>query len=329
VKSDHSNLWDIVVVGGASYDYYAQCNELPTAEGTQQASFYISYPSGKGVNQAVASARLGAKTAYIGKIGQDLQGDLILAELQNAGVNTDFVFRDSSENTGTNLIVADHKDSRQTVCFLGANEKLTKKEVLSSAAVLQSTKYLLVQLEIPKESAIASIQVAATSNAQIIFNPAPPIYEFSPEFFQFIDIIRLNSREAERLTGFSVLDRSSARLAAEKLLWGGVSTVIIQAGKEGSLLLWGEYEFWLPRLLVRSVDTSGAGDAFIAALAVSLVDGKSLTDSAIFANAAAALETTRLGAHPSLLSRAEVFAFLESVEPKKKQKPSSILKLVS
>lgn len=329
VESNCSIHWDVVVVGGANFDYFAQCKELPISGETKRSGLFLSYPSGRGVNQAIAAAKFGARTAYIGKIGKDSRGDLILTELQRSGVNTDFVFRDSNENTGTNLIVADQKGAKQTVSTLGANDKLTKREVLMSAPLLQSTKFLLLQGDVPKEAILASIQLASASDAQVFFTPAPSIQTMAQEFFSLIDIVRMNQREAEALTDVPVFDRNSARIAAEKILWRGVNAVIIQAGNEGNLMLWGEYELWLPKLIVRTVDQSGAGDTFSAAFATSLAEGKSLTEAAIFANAAAALETTHFGADTSHLSKSDVFALLYSSVSKKKQKWSALLKLVS
>ncbi|MEO5970601.1 MAG: ribokinase [Bdellovibrionia bacterium] len=304
---------DIVVIGGTNIDYMVHGPNLPCPGETVQEGIFCEGFGGKGANQAIASARLGSQVAFISKVGADSRGDAALENLRREGIDTTYVFRDDSAPTGVALISVNKKGEKQISWAPGANHKLRLSEILSAREIIHRAKVVLIQLELPLETVTAAIEIAAESNAKIILDPAPPTY-ISSKLLRLIDVVKPNRHEAEYLTGLSVYDRSTARLAGEKLLFMGVKAAIIQAGNEGNLLLSNQHEVWFPRIQVNSVDATGAGDAFAGALSFALAKGYSLDDAAQFGDAAATLKTTVIGAQAGLPSYDAMLSFLKSNE---------------
>jgi ribokinase len=302
--------WDIVVVGGAYTDFAVRGTRLPKPGETIQGKDFLIAPGSKGSNQAVAAARLGAHVALIAKVGKDDRGDDIIEKLNAEGVDSQFVFRDAQTPTGISLIQVDEHGQKQMMISSSASQQLTKDEVEQAAETIRSAKILMTQLEIPFEAAQQAIHIAHEAGVRVLLDPSPPI-KLPDELFQKVDVIKPDTKEAESITGIHVQDQATAKQAAEKLLQKGVKIVAVQAGDTGDLLVWQAGECWLPRIPVHSIDATGAGDAFAAALAVALVEGKSLQEAGLFANATAALATTKLGGRPSLPRRNEVLDLLE------------------
>jgi ribokinase len=296
---------DVVVVGGANMDYLVRAPRLPRPGETVGGDLFQEAPGGKGMNQAVAAARLGARTALVARLGADDRAAAILERLRAEGVDDRFVGRDPALPTGTALIAVDARGEKQIVFAPGANGQLSPEAVEAAAPLLSATAVLLLQLEIPLASVVAAARLARQAGARVVLDPAPPT-SLPEALFPLLDVIRPNSSEAEALTGVPVRDRESAREAAARLLARGVGAVAVQAGGDGNLLVWPEGERWLPRIPVEAVDATGAGDAFAAAFAVSLARGCTLAEAGAFASAAAALATTKVGAQAGLPRRDEV-----------------------
>lgn len=303
--------WDIVVVGGAYTDYVARGKRLPAKGEDVQGDVFRELPGGKGFNQAVAAARLGARVAFVGCVGSDARGDAIAATLAKEGINSWNLLRTADAPTGAALLQVDRDAQTQIMVALGANACLTAQDVATAARALTSTKILLVQLEVPLGAVEAAVLLAAETGVRLVLDPAPPV-QLPRELLKLVDVIKPNAAEAEVLTGIAVHDRNSAQRAADELLGRGVRAVTIQAGKEGNLLAWREGACFFPWLQIKRVDTTGAGDAFAASLGVLLAEGRPLQEAARFANAAAAKATTVLGAYPSMPSRTDVEALLAS-----------------
>ncbi|MEZ4736998.1 MAG: ribokinase [Caldilineaceae bacterium] len=294
--------WDVVVVGGVNYDYLVRGATLPEPGDTVQGQEFQEAPGGKGANQAVAAARLGAKVALVARIGQDARGDRILDRLTEEGVDTTYVLRDDAAQTGVALVHVTEAGEKQILVAPGANTKLTPADVAQAGPAIQAAHVLLTQLEVPLASVEMAIRQAHTAGVRIILDPAPP-QELPADWLPMLDLVKPNAGEAESLTGVQVQGRDSARDAAYHLLEWGVKAVAIQGGARGNLLVWQEDEQWLPQIEVASVDATGAGDALAAALAVALAEGRPMTEAGPFANAAAALTTTKLGAQAALPRR--------------------------
>jgi ribokinase len=309
VTTERSGGYDVVVVGGANMDYLARGPELPKPGGTVQGDEFQEAPGGKGANQAVAAARLGARVAFVGRVGGDARGDAVVERIVAEGVDTRFVIRDAGAPTGVAVIQVDRRGEKQILTAPGANRRLGVGDVEAAAAVIRATRVLLAQLEPPLDTVMEAARLARDVGARVVLDPAPPT-ELPDELLRSVDVIRPNAGEAEVLTKVRVRDRASARKAAGALIARGVAVAVVQAGPEGNLMMWRDGECWLPLIPVESVDATGAGDAFAAALAVALAEGRALPEAGRIASAAAALTTMKLGAQAALPRRDEVLALL-------------------
>jgi ribokinase len=312
-----AQAWDIVVIGGAYMDYRVQGPHLPVPGETVVGDEGMIMPGGKGANQAVAAVRLGAEhVAMVARVSTDRQGDEIVTSFQEENVDTRFLVRDSQQPSGISLIQVEKSGEKQMMFSRGASQHLTQADVTAAEEALRQAKVLLIQLEIPMRPLLAAARIAHEAGAAIIFDPAPPL-DTPAELLPLVTIIKPDSVEAQKLTGQQVEKRETARQAAQMLLRRGVQVVAIQAGDEGDLLVWREREVWLPRLPVKSIDATGAGDTFAAALAVALVEDRPLEEAGHFASAAAALATTKAGARSSLPRRSEVEQLLARLAAKR------------
>lgn len=297
--------WDVVVVGGANTDYLVRGDKLPQPGETVDGEEFLSAGGGKGANQAVAAARLGARVAFIACLGDDERGDELEKLLRAEGVNTKHVHRDRKAPTGVALVMVDKSGEKQISCAPGANHKLSPSRIRAAASLIKQAKVLLTQFEVPMPTVLAAAKIAHAAGVRIVLDPAPPA-KARAALLKLVDIIRPNSNEAKALTGFEVKDVKSARRAAQRLFKYGIQAAAIQAGNVGDLIVWGGGERLVPRLKVKTVDATGAGDAFAAGFAVALAEGRAYAAASAFANAAAALATTKFGAMPAMPRRGEV-----------------------
>jgi ribokinase len=305
-----SARFDIVVVGGINSDYLIRGAKLPQPGETVDGEQFFHGPGGKGANQAVAAARLGARAALVARIGRDDRGNEMLAGLKREGVDTRFVVRDAKESTGAAVIMVDAQAEKQILSAPGANRRLTVRDVQRALSQAMA-RVVLMQFEVPLATVTATARLARKLGAQVLLDPAPPVELPSDALLRFVDVIRPNSSEAEALTGIQVSNQASARRAAAKLIQRGVRAVAMQAGDDGNLLVWHGGTQLLPKLPVKSVDATGAGDAFIAALAVGIAEGRAFIEAGWMANGAAALATTKLGAQTALPRRKELSKLLK------------------
>jgi ribokinase len=303
--------YDVVVVGKANLDYLVRGPRLPRPGQSRSGDLFQEAPGGKGANQAVGAARLGARAALVARIGNDVRGDAVVEALITEGVAVDFVLRDPSAFTGVALCQVGGDGEKQILSAAGANSRLSADDVRGAADALRSARVVLLQLGVPLPAVTEAIRIGRSGGARIVLDPGPPT-PLPDELLAQIDVIRPNCSEARALTGVEVTDRDSARAAASALLRRGAGAVAVQAGELGDLLAWRDEELWLPRFEVARLDATGAGDAFASALAVALSDGRPLAEAGPFASAAAALATTVLGAQASLPQRSAVLALLEA-----------------
>ncbi len=309
--------WDIVIVGGAYTDYVVRGQRLPTPGETVLGQELLILPGSKASNQAVAAARLGAHVTLVTQVGADARGDEIITGLRKEGVDTRYIRRDSSTPTGISLIQVDEHGHKQMMVAPGACHHLPAEAVMEAKGAIKATKILLTQLEVPLETVMTAVRLGCDAGKQVIFDPAPA-QPVPNQLLCMVDIIKPDAKEAQALTGITVNDRNTARKAALELLKHGIKVVAIQAGTQGDLLIWHGGECWLPRIPVKSVDTTGAGDAFIAALSVALAEDRPLNEAGFFASATAALTTTMLGARPALPRRDDVMALLVQLQHMKR-----------
>ena len=302
-------MYDVVVVGKANIDYLVRGPRLPTPGQSLGGDAFQEAAGGKGANQAVGAARLGARVALVARIGKDARGDAVLAALHDEGVDTGYITRDAEAPTGVALCQVGASGEKQILSASGANAKLTASCVRDAAPAFADAKVLLCQLGAPLDAVREAIRLAKGARALVVLDPGPPA-PVSDDLIGQLDVIRPNASEARMLTGVAVGDRTSAREAALQLLRRGAKAAAVQAGEDGDVLLWGDGELWLPRVQVKRLDATGAGDAFASALAVCLAEGQPFEEAGRFASAAAALSTTILGAQASLPRRPAVLELL-------------------
>jgi ribokinase len=312
---------DVVVVGGVNTDYVIRGERLPQPGETLQGEIFQEGPGGKGANQAVAVARLGCRVELIARLGKDERAEVLLKQLSAEAVDVSRVHRDRDAPTGVALIMVDRSGEKQILTALGANRRLTEADIHSVKDRIQSAKVLLTQLEVPISVVSLGLRLARAAGVKTVLDPAPAI-PLSQDILQLVDVIRPNASEAETLTKIPVRDRDSAAAAARRLLSRGVGAVVVQARDAGNLLLTADEERFLPKFSVESVDATGAGDAFVAALATGLAEGRPLSEAATMGSAAAALATTRLGAQAGLPRRTELLRFVSESVPQHDEAPS-------
>jgi ribokinase len=272
-------------------------------------SFHIGY-GGKGANQAVMAAKLGAQVSMVNKVGRDVFGEGTLKNYREQGIDTTHVLFDESRFSGVAPIFVDNNAQNFIVIVPGANSGLLPADVHKAEQVILGADILICQLEIPIETTLEAFRVAKSGNVCTILNPAPaaPIPD---ELLQLSDICAPNETETELLTGLPVDTLSQAETAARKLLARGTKTVILTLGERGSLLVDEHTVENIPAVKVDAVDPTGAGDAFIGSLAVYLGEGLPIRDAIRRANAVAALSVTRIGTQISFPGRAEADDFLK------------------
>ncbi len=301
---------DVLVVGGANWDYLVRAERLPAAGETLEGDAFQEAPGGKGANQSVAAARLGARAAFVGRVGAERHGDELVERLRREGVDVSHVVRDPGAETGVALIHVDSHGRKSILVHPGANQRMTIEDVRAAAGTIERAAVVLAQLEVPLRCVEEAFRIARRAGARVLLDPAPA-RRLPERLLRLVDLVRPNASEAEVITGVAVRDRRSAAAAAQVLIQRGVRGVAMEAGDEGNLVLTSDEEVWLERIPVQSVDATGAGDAFVAALAVAFAERLPVAQAARLANAASAFATTRLGAQAGLPTRAELRELLE------------------
>jgi ribokinase len=303
----------VVVVGSLNMDLVVQMPSIPKPGETLLGGRFETFPGGKGANQAVAAARLGAQVTLIGRVGDDAFGKQLIETARREGINVNYICVDHTEATGVALITVDAQGQNSISVASGANFTLTAQQVKNAFDQLDSVDLLVMPLETPLETIEIAAQLAKRQNAQIILNPAPA-RELSSDLLELVDIIIPNEHETAFMTGIDIQDEEDEYKAAATLLTSGVGCVVLTLGSQGAVVLEGtpgypEYHR-IQSFDVEAVDTTAAGDAFVGALATGMGEGMALLDAAWFANAAAGISVTRPGAQPSLPTRQEVEDFL-------------------
>lgn len=295
----------ILVIGSSNTDMILQLDRLPRRGETILGGEFVTAAGGKGANQAVAAARAGGQVTFIARVGQDMFGDQALAGFRRDGIDVRHVVRDRQAPSGVALIFV-AKDGENCIAVAGgANGRLSPADVRQAKPAFAGASAVVMQLETPLETVQAAAELAAQAGVPVILNPAPA-QPLPAKLLELVSILTPNETEAELLTGVKVTDDTSAAQAAEKLMKRGVRTVIVTLGARGAFVASAEVRQRVPGFKVKPVDTVAAGDVFNGALAVALGEGRPLLDAVRFANAAAAIAVTRLGAQPSAPKRREI-----------------------
>jgi len=297
------------VVGSSNMDLVVKSPRIPVPGETILGGDFFMVPGGKGANQAVAAARLGARVCFVARLGDDLFGRKSLENFQREGLDTKFVTLTSHTPSGVALITVDEAGNNAIVVAPGANAKLSPEDVRRAEGEIRAVGAVVAQLEVPMTTVQCAAELANEAGVPFILNPAPA-QRLSPSLLARVEVLTPNETEAQLLTGVKVIDDDSARKAAEKLLSTGVKAVILTMGARGFLLAANGATEFVAALRVKAIDATAAGDAFTGSLAVSLARGRPLREAAAFANRVAALCVTRLGAQPSMPTQKEVEEFV-------------------
>lgn len=303
---------NIVVVGSVNVDIFLKVARMPQIGETILGDKFYWHIGGKGANQAVGAARLGASVYFVGKVGNDPFQQRILDQLKGEGVNTKFVVHDEEDPSGMAVILVDENGRNCIIVIAGANRNLLKKNVQQAKEIIQKADMLLLQLEIPLKTVEYTLRLARESGVCTILNPAPANI-LNPEILSNTEILVPNRDEAEKLTNINITSLEEAKEAGALLLDKGVKAVVLTLGEEGAILVTKEKISHFCGITVRSLDTTGAGDSFIAALATAFMQSKDIEEAVRYANYAASLSVTRLGAQASLPYREEVVKFMDNI----------------
>ncbi len=300
---------NVICFGSLNMDLVCQLHHLPRVGETIAADQIAWLPGGKGANQAVAAARMGANVTMVGRVGSDAFGRQMLQVLQAEGIETSAIAVDPAVGTGLAAVMVDGTGRNMIVTGCLANGRFCETDLDRAEPLLAAAQVAVLQMEMPRELGESIIRRAARAGVRVVFNQAPanPI---SPEVRPLVDLLVVNEVEAESLSGLAVTDPESAAAAALQLNATGPRAVVVTLGGAGVVCYEGGAKpVHLPAPRVRPVDTTAAGDTFVGALSVALAAGRGLTEAVAQAQFAAALSTTRTGAIPSIPTLAEVLAF--------------------
>lgn len=301
----------VVVVGSLNMDLVTRASRLPRAGETLVGQTFTTVPGGKGANQAVASARLGADVSMIGCVGTDAYGIQLRDALLVEGIDCRAVSTVEG-SSGVALIVVDDTSQNAIVIVAGSNGELTPASLQAFDTVLQVANVIVCQLEVPMATVGYALKRGRELGKTVILNPAPASAPLPAEWYASIDYLIPNESEAGALSGVTVDSLDSARLAATRLFQAGAGKVIITLGPQGVLFSDGLVFEHLVAPKVKAVDTTAAGDTFVGGFAAALANGESEAEAIRFGQVAAALSVTRAGAQPSIPTLHDVQGFVPS-----------------
>jgi ribokinase len=303
----------ILVVGSANVDMIVRSQRLPGPGETVVGGQFFSAGGGKGANQAITARRLGARVSVVGRVGDDAAGRSIQNTFRGEGVDATYLVVDSREASGVALILVDREGQNMISVASGANLQVSEEDVRRSEPAFDEADIVVCQLEIPLNAVKLALAMARKKGKPSVLNPAPAQL-LSDDILRLADWLTPNEFEASSLTDIPVHDRETAQVAARKLLARGARGVVVTLGDRGAILVSGDASASVEAHAVDAVDTTAAGDAFTGAFAVALARGLHPAGALVYANAAAALATTRPGAQPALPTHPEVADLLAKVD---------------
>ncbi|WP_434606631.1 ribokinase [Pseudomonas sp. D2-30] len=298
----------VVVIGSLNMDLVTRAPRLPRGGETLIGESFSTIPGGKGANQAVAAARLGAQVSMVGCVGNDAYGQQLRGALLAEGIDCQAVSVVEG-SSGVALIVVDDNSQNAIVIVAGANGELTPGVLDSFDAVLQGADVIICQLEVPDATVGHALKRGHELGKIVILNPAPASHALPGDWYAYVDYLIPNESEAMVLSGLAVDSLETAEAAATQLLAAGAGKVIVTLGAQGLLFANGASFEHFPAPRVKAVDTTAAGDTFVGGFAAALANSKDEVEAIRFGQVAAALSVTRAGAQPSIPALSEVQAF--------------------
>jgi ribokinase len=300
----------IGVIGSSNVDLVTYVDRMPVWGETISAPRFAMNHGGKGANQAVAAAKLGADVVMVSKVGDDALGQGVLQNFEQANVGARRVERVAGQSTGTATILVDNKSGDNCILIVnGANGDLTPEDVERASDDLKTCDLILTQLEVPLETVYATLAFGKRHGVKTVLNPAPALHDLDIERAREASFLMPNETELAILTGLPVESDAEVAAAAETLVRRGIEAVVVTLGARGSLLATGEGARRIAPVKVEAIDTTGAGDAFIGSFARYLAAGLSIGAALAEATRYSALSVTRRGAQKSYATEAEFEAF--------------------
>jgi ribokinase len=308
----HTSRPCITVVGSFAVGLTMRSPRFPVKGETLLGRDFDMGPGGKGSNQAVGAARLGAESHFVGLIGQDLFGEMAVKLYAEEGVHTEHLRRTADRNTGVGFITLNAAGDNHIVLDMGANELLTPADVDAAEPVIAQSDVVLTVLEIPPAAAARAMELARRHKVTAVLNPAPAL-AIDPALLANVDVLTPNESELRILLGLAPDDPTDTLELAGRLRQMGVRNMVVTRGDQGALIIHADGATeQVPGIAVDVVDTTGAGDAFTSALAVALARGEALSPAVRYATYAGALACTKLGVIPALANQQEIAAFMTS-----------------
>ena len=302
----------ILVIGSLNMDFVIEVNKMPLPGQTIIGKSFTLVPGGKGANQAYAIGKLGAEVSILGAVGNDEYGKKLLQNLNSVNVNVDNVITISEDNTGCAFINVDDNGENNIVVISGANNMITKETIDNNIELIKEADIIVVQLEIPLDVVSYAVKLAKNNNKLVILDPAPAVSNLSDDLLSNVDIIKPNETEIQILSGIEINTNEDILKAARILVDKGVKNVIVSLGGKGSILVTKDNVLSFNAPNVEVVDTTAAGDSFIAALAKSLLEGKTIIEAIQYAHIVSAMVVTKKGAQTSIPSQTEVNEFISN-----------------
>ena len=301
----------IVVVGSSNTDMIIKSPRIPKPGETILGGAFQTAAGGKGANQAIAAARAGGDVAFVARIGDDMFGRRALEGFKNDGINSKYIKFDKTDPSGVALIIVDDVGENCIAVASGANANLNEKDILAVEALIQKADILLMQLETPLSTIQYAAKIAFYANVTVLLNPAPA-QNLPSDLLKHVSILTPNELEAESLTGIKVIDDVSAKNASLSLSSMGPKVIVITLGAAGLYLHHKDFSGIIPGFKMNAIDTTAAGDVFNGGLAAALSENCDIFKAVKFAQAAAAISVTRLGAQPSAPRKEEIDKFVLS-----------------
>ena len=296
----------VVVVGSINMDMVSHSRRLPAPGETLMGEAFVMAPGGKGANQAVAAARLGARVGFVSRVGTRAHGRELLAALAEEGVDARGVQQDETALPGIAVIMVASEGGENSIVYVpGSNAQLLPADVQAAAPLLQAARVVVAQLEVPVPAIRCAFEMARSAGVITILNAAPALAE-GAELLPLCDWLVLNETEAAQLAGLAVGGLAEAEAAAQALLARGPRQVMVTLGAQGALLADAAGLQLLPARAVKAVDTVGAGDTFVGGLATGLAEGMSPVEAVRLGQAAAAIAVSRSGVQSAMPRRSEL-----------------------
>lgn len=317
--SDNMNK-KVLVIGSLNMDYSISVDKLPSPGETVLGSDFLLVPGGKGANQAYGLGKLGANVSMIGAVGDDDNGRLLIENLKSVNVNTDGIEVISGEKTGCAFVNVDSNSENNIIVIGGANLKVDKQLIDKNISKVKEADIIVMQLEIPIDTIKYVLELIKEDNKIIIIDPAPAKENIDKEVFNNVDFIKPNITELEILSGIKISNDIDVVQAANKMLELGVKNVIVTLGENGSILVNKDKNKKFETLKVNAVDSTAAGDSFVAGLALSLSENKPLENSIKYAHIVSSYSVTKKGAQSSIPSKEELNEFISILKKEYQEK---------